>query len=201
MKKKTKLFVSILSLCVAVFCLTFGVYAATKVLNYSVEGSVVYDGDIYNAVISRTVTSSGVSCSCTNTSYSAFNSLTYANSTSPTSGSTTSWVVNINLNSSYTSGYISFNITNRSNVLDLKLFNTATLSGDRTGTNMDWAVSVDGYTDLTQVIVPRVKNGVTSSVIVKITFTKNSGYTSSTGYVNSWNVFSIFSLDNVYQEY
>ena len=190
---------SILSLCVAVFCLTFGVYAATKVLNYSVEGSVVYDGDAYNAIISRT-SNYGVTYSCTTTGYSSFYALTYTNSTSPTSGNTTSWVVNITSNSSYTGGYMTFKITNRSNVLDLKLFNSATKSGNGTGTNMDWAVSVDGYTDLTQVIVPRVKNGVISSVIVKITFTKNSGYTSSTGYVNSLNVFGLFSLDNVYQD-
>ena len=52
MKKKVKLFFSLVLLFVSISCLTFGVYAAATAINYTVGASITYSADSISAIVS-----------------------------------------------------------------------------------------------------------------------------------------------------
>ena len=167
MKKKAKLFVAILALCVSVFCLTFGVYAAAKVLNYSVEGSVVYDGDAINAKFTLK--------GCSNLSYSGslsdFNFNEIYNPNINMIYICNDWQnLDITLISGYQTSYIKYTITNQSKVCDLKINYFSATQGNNNGAN--WSITVDGYADINNVII---KRGESADVTITFSRTNTSG--------------------------
>ena len=174
MKKKVKLFFSLVLLFVSISCLTFGVYAAATAINYTVGASITYSADSISAIVSKaTVTGGEVTSLLQNVE--PMSQINFNKNNNIQQNEVASWDnLMFKFNDAGDTIKIAFTVTNLNRSYSIK-FGPENPSYDYTAHNINCTIKIKDmhnhdYPDVTNVDIPKSTATSTGYVNVEISF-------------------------------
>lgn len=176
MKKKVKLFFSLVLLFLSISCLAFGVYAAATAVEYSVGASITYKADNIAATVSKATVTGGDVTSLLQGVDEPMQQINFNKNNKIQQDQVATWDnLLLKFNDAGETIKISFTVTNLNRSYSIK-FGPENAFYDYSSYNVNCAIKVKDmhnhdYPDITDVDIPKSTTTNNGYVVVEITFT------------------------------